>query len=167
MKVLFLLLPLLLAHCATSSTPKGEALPVLASPARSSDWGSPAMIDTPNGYHLVYQNPDNSQERVTIKGSRDLLYGLSYPPDIKGVEFVDGKMVTTKTSQKWQKAQIQGEDIYFYQSHFPTEGQGPRYKTLGEELVAPNGVIGYYAVDLEGSNSQVRRWLSELRFKSR
>ena len=164
MRFLLLLLPFLLASCGLSSTPQGKALPTLASPDRAAAWGAPAVTKSTGGYIMVYQNPSNSKERLTIKGSRALLYGLSYPPDIKGEEMVGGKMVKTNRPQVWQKAQITGNDVYFYQSHDPTFERGARYKTLGEQLTGPGVVIGYYAIEIEGTKNQMRHWISELRF---
>ena len=164
MKFLLFLFPLILASCGSSSTPEGEALPVLGSPARAAAWGAPSITKVKNGYMMVYQNPSNNSEMLTIKGSRDLLFGLTYPPDIKGRKLVAGKMMETSTPQVWQKVQITGKDVYLYQSHAPLDGRGSRYKTLGEQLTGPQGIIGNYAVEIEGSNNQMRRWISELRF---
>lgn len=164
MKLLFLIFPMILVGCVTSSTPKGETLPVLGNPARAAAWGTPSVSKTPDGYQMVYQNPANRKEQITIIGSRNLTYGLSYPPNIKGQKTVGGKTVKTSTPQVWQKVQIVGKNAYFYQSHEAMDGRNARYKTLGEELTDPRGVFGYYAVDAEGSNNQVRGWISELRF---
>jgi hypothetical protein len=164
MKFPLLIFPIILASCVTSTTPKGEALPVLGSPARASAWGAPTMNKTSDGYEIVYQNPSNRNERVSIKGSRKLLYGLRYPPHIKGQSSEGGKVVKTATPQGWQKVKIAGQNAYLYQSHYPVDGRAARFKTLGEQLAGPSGTFGHYAVDIEGSNIQMRRWISELRF---
>lgn len=158
-----LIIPCLLASCV-SKTPDGEALPVLASPARESAWGSPKVVALKNGYQRIYENPSNKAESLKIKGSRELLYGLNYPPNIKGEKIVGGKKQVISTPQVWQKGAINGEEVYLYQSHYPIAGEGPRHKTLGAELKDPKGVVGYYSVEVEGTNQQARRWLSELSF---
>lgn len=164
MKSLLLLFSLILASCITSSTPEGKTLPVLASPARATAWGSPTVSKTSEGYEMAYQNPSNASERLVIKGSRKMFYGLTFPPDIKGQKTMNGRPVKTNTPQVWQKVQITGQPAFLYQSHSPMDGRNARYKIIGEQLNGPGGVFGYYAIELEGSNNQVRPWISELRF---
>lgn len=157
------LLAALLVSCG-SGTPEHEALPMLASPSRQAAWGAPKVTQTDRGYELLYENPLNQAESLKIKGSRTFLYGLNFPPDIRGQKVVDGKKISTKTAQVWQKTEIAGKEVYLYQTHYPINSEGARHKTHCAELMNSRGVIGYYSVDIEGSKSQVNRWLKELRF---
>jgi len=75
----------LLTHC--SSTPPGSSLgpstlPILSSPARANAWGPPERTKAKDGYSLLYINPANSKEKLTITGSSELMFFLLYPPHL-------------------------------------------------------------------------------------
>lgn len=166
-RFLLSLIPLLLlANCGQSVSGRAGDLPILASPAREAAWGPPHIADTPTGYLMTYRNPDDETENISIKGSRKILFALVYPPDIRGLAIKDGNWATTKTPQIWQKTEIAGQKVYYYQSDSPMAGRRSCFGTLGTELKSSDGTRGNYAVKIEGSNQLMRKWLSELRFAS-
>lgn len=168
MKFILFALPLLaLSSCSQSSSTSTEQknIPFLKSSTRETSWGKAKKSQSADGYELSYKNPQNRSESLTIKGSPNFFFGLTYPPDIKGEKLVDGKMIETRTPQVWQKTKVAGKNIYFYQSHFPMRGRGPRFKTLCTNFQAPNGAEGFYLIEIEGTKNQAQQWLSELNLR--
>ena len=158
----------LLTHC--SSTPPDSSLgpstpPILSSPARANAWGPPERTKAKNGYSLLYTNPANSKEKLTITGSSELMFFLLYPPHLRGTRIVNGNTVQINEAQLWKKALVAEQTVKWYHAHLPSTHYGSIFRTLGTELKDGSGKIGQYRMEIEGTKNQMRNWLSELQFR--
>lgn len=159
------LLPYLFLLPQCSSGPSNEAsLPVLRSPSRSKAWGNPEMEQTQRGYKLTYSNPSNDRERVTIEGSRSPFFFLYYPPNLVGTRKINGVATEINEAQVWKNSFILNQRVKWYHRTLPNDDYGAIFRTLGKELKTSDGRKGHYRIEVEGSKSQMQRWLSELRF---
>jgi len=166
---MIILLPLLafLTHCSTNNPNSGSGtstLPVLSSPARAKAWGAPQIVPTKDGYKMTYTNPANDKERVTITGSRELMFFLYYPPNLKGTRMVEGTATKVDEAQLWKTALIAGQKVKWYHAHLPSANYGNIFRTLGAELKDGAGNAGHYRIEVEGTKNQMQSWLSELEF---
>ena len=161
-----LLLPFLalLSHCSSSSTSKGP-LPTLESPARAKAWGSPKTTSETNGYKLTYTNPSNDREKVIITGSRDPMFTVVYPPNLKGTRVINGVPTQVSEPQLWKKALIGKKTVKWYHAYLPDEQDGAVFHTLPAELKDSNGSPGIYQIEVQGTKNQMLNWLSELKFR--
>jgi hypothetical protein len=157
----------LLSHC--SSTPSDSSLghstlPILSSPARADDWGTPEKTQTKNGYKLSYANPANSKEKLTITGSDELMFFLLYPPHLRGTRIINGSAIEVDEAQLWKKSLVAEQTVKWYHAQLPSIHYGSIFRTLGTELKDGSGKVGQYRIEVEGTKNQMRNWLSELRF---
>ena len=158
----------LLTHC--SSTPPDSSiglstLPILSSPARANAWGPPEKTKAKNGYSLLYTNPANNKEKLTITGSSELMFFLLYPPHLRGTRIIDGNTFQVDEAQLWKKARVANQTVKWYHAHLPSTHYGGIFRTLGTELKNGSGKIGQYRIEVEGTKNQMQTWLSELRFR--
>lgn len=157
----------LLTHC--SSTPPGSSLgpstlPILSNPTRANAWGAPKKTKTSDGYILLYINPANNKEKLTITGSSELMFFLLYPPHLRGTLIINGKTAQIDEAQLWKKALVAEQTVKWYHAHLPSTHYGSIFRTLGTGLKDSSGKIGQYRIEVEGTKNQMRNWLSELRF---
>ena len=158
----------LLTHCSSSPSDSSLAtstLPVLSSPARANAWGTPEKTRTKDGYKLLFTNPSNSKEKITIIGSRELMFFLLYPPHLRGNRMINGREIEVNEAQLWKKALVAGQTVKWYHAHLPSPDYGSIFRTLGTELKDRSGKIGQYRIEVEGTKNKMRNWLSELRFR--
>jgi len=106
---------------------------------------------------MTYVNPDNSKEQFTIIGSKSMMPLFYYPPDIKGAAR------EARKSQKWKFANVNGKVMKWYQSSFPTSNSPAVFRSMGVELANQTGGRGQYRIEAQGTENQVRTWISELR----
>ena len=115
---------------------------------------------------MIYTNPGNAKEKVTITGSRELMFFLYYPPHLRGTRMINGNAVEIDQAQLWKKALIAGQNVKWYHAHLPSANYGGIFRTLGAELRDDSGRIGQYRIEVEGTKKQMQTWLSELTFKN-
>jgi len=156
-----------LTHCSSTtseSSLKAPTIPVLSSPARANTWGIPEKTQMKDGYQLLYTNPSNSKEKLTITGSNKLMFFLLYPPHIRGTRMINGRAIEVDEAQLWKKALVADQTVKWYHAHLPSAHYGSIFRTLGTELKDGSGKIGQYRIEVEGTKNQMRNWLSELSF---
>ena len=63
---------------------------------------------------MTYTNPANDKERVTITGSRELMFFLYYPPNLKGTRMVEGTATRVDEAQLWKTTLIARQKLKWY-----------------------------------------------------
>jgi len=115
---------------------------------------------------MTYTNPVNGKEKVTITGSRELMFFLYYPPNLKGNNIINGVATAVSEPQLWKKSLVAGQTVKWYHAYLPTADRGGVFKTLGTELKDNSANRGSYRIVVEGTKKQMQSWLSALRFDS-
>ncbi len=164
-RIALFFLPLLGLLTQCSSTNSAPApLPTLSSPSLEKAWGAPGIVQTASGYTMTYANPVNGKEKLTITGSRELMFFLYYPPNLKGTDIINGVATEVSEPQIWKKSLIAGQSVKWYRASLPTADRGGVFKTLGTGLKDNSGSSGSYRIVAEGTKKQMQIWLSELGF---
>ena len=127
--------------------------------------GAPGIVQTASGYTMTYANPVNGKEKLTITGSRELMFFLYYPPNLKGTDILNGVATEVSEPQVWKKSLIAGQSVKWYHASLPSADRGGVFKTLGTGLKDNSGSSGSYRIVAEGTKKQMQTWLSELRFR--
>ena len=99
----------ILCQCSSNSAQTKAPAPTLHNRALEKSWGKPKLEQTSCGYRVVYTNPSDKRNKLTINTRSRMWASHQFPPYVKRQELVNGEMKVTSTPQVFRNATVMGK----------------------------------------------------------